>query len=85
MGKPNFPEFRVAPSPTSRMPREAESISAGASPHLVREPGQLPPRTPRLCWAKPMLHLSRERGWGAKSLLPGLLPGEVQHPAARGH
>ena len=43
MGELNFQGFRVPPSPTSRMPREAESISAGVSPHRVRKQGQLPP------------------------------------------
>lgn len=37
VGTLNFLRFRVPPSPTSMMPREAENISTGVTPRLVKK------------------------------------------------
>ena len=83
VGTLNFLRFRVPPSPTSTMPREAENISTGVSPVAQgsgEEESQLPPgRTPRLCWAGEGL------GGGQRVCALPCTPGEARHSGARDH
>ena len=80
VGTLNFLRFRVPPSPTSTMPREAENISTGVSPVAQgsdEEESQLPPgRTPRLCWAGRALG---EAKGSVPCLAPQGKPGTQEH------